>query len=48
MDRVIKVRRSKPIDLKPNYHTAVWRNDDWLADIEKKKIEEEKLTIEQE
>lgn len=30
MDRTIKVRRSKPIDLKPNYHTPIWHNDHWL------------------
>lgn len=38
MDRVIKVRKSKPLDMKPNYHKPIWHNDDWLADIEKRKI----------
>lgn len=33
MDRTIRVRKSKPQDLKPDYHDAVWRNDDWLQKI---------------
>jgi hypothetical protein len=35
---VIKVRKSKPLDLKPNYHVPVWNNDDWLAGVEQRKI----------
>jgi hypothetical protein len=38
MDRVIKVRKSKPLDLKPNYHVPVWNNDDWLAGVEQRKV----------
>lgn len=38
LDRTIRVRKSKPQDLKPNYHDAVWRNDDWLQKIEKTKL----------
>lgn len=45
MERVIKVRKSKPLDLKPNYHVPVWNNDDWLAGVEQRKIDNEKLTI---
>lgn len=48
MDRVIKVRKSKPLDLKPNYHVPVWNNDDWLANAEQRKLENEKMTQEQE
>ena len=38
MDRVIKVRKSKPLDMKPKYNEAVWNNDDWLAKAEQRKI----------
>lgn len=44
MDRTIRVRKSKPQDLKPNYHGPIWHNDDWLQQIERKKIENEQLT----
>jgi hypothetical protein len=47
MERTIKVRRSKAIDLKPNYHKPIWHNDDWLQQIEQKKIATEKLTKEE-
>jgi len=46
MDRTIRVRKSKAMDLKPNYHRPIWHNDDWLQEIEKKKIENEQLTLE--
>lgn len=46
MGRNIKVRRSKPVDLKPNYHKPIWHNDRWLTNIEQKKIEDEKYTKE--
>lgn len=39
LDRTIRVRKSKPMHLKPNYHRPVWHNDDWLQGIENKKIE---------
>ena len=48
MDRTIRVRKSKPMHLKPNYHMPVWHNDDWLQGIENKKIEDEKYTKEME
>jgi len=48
LERTIRVRKSKPNDMKPNYHDAVWRNDDWLQKIEQKKLEDEKFTREQE
>ena len=48
MGRTIKVRKSRALDLKPNYHKPVWANDDWLQGIENKKIETEKLTKEEE
>lgn len=38
MGKTIKVRKSKPLDLKPNYHKPVWANDEWLEKIEQKKI----------
>lgn len=38
MERTIKVRKSKPVDLKPNYHKPVWHNDNWLQDIERRKL----------
>jgi len=38
MERTIRVRKSKPMDQKPNYHRPVWHNDDWLQQIEKRKI----------
>lgn len=44
MDRNIKVRRSKRVDLKPNYHKPVWHGDEWLTKIEQKKIDDEKYT----
>lgn len=47
MERTIRVRKSKPVDLKPNYHEAVWRNDDWLQKIERIKLENEKHTLEE-
>lgn len=47
MDRTIRVRKSKPQDLKPDYHDAVWRNDDWLQKIQRRKIENELLTKEE-
>ena len=46
MERTIRVRKSKPVDLKPNYHKPVWHNDNWLQGIEEKKIADEKLTKE--
>lgn len=33
--------------MKPNYQDAVWRNDDWLQNIEKTKLENEKYTQEE-
>jgi hypothetical protein len=46
MSRNIKVRKSKPLDLKPKYHKPIWHNDDWLTKIEQKKIQDEKYTKE--
>lgn len=40
MGRNIKVRKSKPVDLKPNYHKPLWDNDDWLTKIEQKKMDD--------
>lgn len=34
--------------LKPNYHVPVWHNDNWLQEIENKKLENERLTKEME
>ncbi len=48
MNRTIKVRKARPLDLKPNYHKPVWANDDWLQNIQKRKIQTEKLTKEEE
>jgi hypothetical protein len=47
MERTIRVRKSKPMHLKPNYHVPVWHNDEWLQGIENKKMENEKFTQEQ-
>lgn len=33
MDRTIRVRKSKPQDQKPNYHEAIWKNDEYLQKI---------------
>lgn len=33
MGRNIKVRKSKRVDMKPNYHKPVWHGDDWLTKI---------------
>jgi hypothetical protein len=35
------------MDMKPNYHDAVWRNDDWLQKIERTKLENEQFTLEE-
>lgn len=45
MDRTIKVRRSKPLDSKPDYNGPVWKKDDWLQKIEQKKIDDEDYTL---
>jgi peptidyl-prolyl isomerase E (cyclophilin E) len=47
LERTIRVRKSKPVDMKPNYQDAVWRNDDWLQKIERAKLENEKYTQEE-
>jgi peptidyl-prolyl isomerase E (cyclophilin E) len=47
LERTIRVRKSKPVDMKPNYQDAVWRNDNWLQGIENKKLEDEKFTLEE-
>ena len=46
MGRNIKVRKSKPVDLKPNYHKPVWDNDDWMTKIEQRKMDDQKFTKE--
>lgn len=46
MGRNIKVRRSKRVDMKPDYHGPVWSRDEWLTKIEQKKIDDEKYTQE--
>lgn len=33
MERTIKVRKSKPVDMKPTYNKPVWHNDNWLQQI---------------
>lgn len=48
LTRTIRVRRARPLDQKPNYHQAVWANDDWMQRIEQQKIETENLTRDQE
>ena len=34
LERTIRVRRARPVDQKPNYHKAVWANDDWMQQAE--------------
>lgn len=48
MGKTIKVRRARPINSKPNYHEAVWANDEWMQNMELRKMEKERLTREQE
>jgi peptidyl-prolyl isomerase E (cyclophilin E) len=39
LNRTVRVRRARPIDSKPNYHKAVWANDDWMQQAELDKIQ---------
>ena len=47
MGRTIKVRKSRPLDRKVNYHEAIWRDDNWLHKLEQHKVDTEKLTEEE-